>query len=199
MQKTAIILAGGKSNRLHFDKPYFSLNDKELINHVINRISSVVDEIVVVARDDKQEKELRKICSGELVFTFDVFKDYGPLAGILSGLERASFRYSLVVGCDMPYVNEEVVKFLFKIAFKGYDAVVPKWENGMIEPLHAVYKNNEMLEAIRKAVKMEKRSISDALLHLKNIHFPPVAEIKEIDPKLKTFVNLNIPADMNML
>jgi molybdenum cofactor guanylyltransferase len=194
-KKTALILAGGKSQRFYpLDKCFITLNNKPLIQHAIDRISRVTEEIIVAARDEEQGWRIKKIIenSNKIVFAFDSSEGVGPLAGFLSGLERASFSYSIVIGCDMPFVDPAVAKFLFEIASSaGYDAAVPKWENGMLEPLHAVYQNAPMRAAIKGGVRKGAGKISDILLQLKNVYFLPVARIREIDPGLKTFTNIN--------
>jgi len=199
-KKTALILAGGKSQRFYpFDKCFSTLNNKPLIQHAIDRISSVADEIIVAARDEEQGGRIKKIIknSNKIVFVFDSSKDVGPLAGFLSGLERASFSYSIVIGCDMPFIDPGVAKFLFEIASSaGYDAVVPKWENGMLEPLHAVYRNEPMLAAIKEAAKRGEGKIFTVLSQLKKVYFLSVSKIREIDPCLKTFTNINTAEEL---
>lgn len=192
-----LILAGGKSQRFqHFDKCFITLNNKPLIQHTIDKASSVADEIIVAVRDKKQGEQIANKIPKQIVLVFDSLKEVGPLAGVLSGLKRASFSFSLVVGCDMPFVNPDVAKFLFEIASTGYDAVVPKWENGLVEPLHAVYRKEPMLAVIKEATGRSKRKIFDVLSQLKNIYFVPVKEIREIDPSLNTFININTPEEL---
>jgi len=196
-KKTVLILAGGKSQRFqHFDKCFITLNNKPLIQHTIDKASSVADEIIVAVRDKKQGEQIANKIPKQIVLVFDSLKEVGPLAGVLSGLKRASFSFSLVVGCDMPFVNPDVAKFLFEIASTGYDAVVPKWENGLVEPLHAVYRKEPMLAVIKEATGRSKRKIFDVLSQLKNIYFVPVKEIREIDPGLNTFININTPEEL---
>ncbi len=194
-KKTALIMAGGKSQRFYplDDKCSTTLNNKPLIQHAINRISSVTEEIIVAARDEEQGGGIKKIIknSNKIVFVFDSSMGVGPLAGFLSGLERASFPYSIVIGCDMPFVDPVVATFLFAMASTGYDAVVPRWENGQVEPLHAVYRKEPMLTAIKETVGKGDGKIFDVLLQLQNVYFLPVARIREIDPSLKTFTNIN--------
>jgi len=196
MKKTVLILAGGKSQRFQsFDKCFITFNNKPLIQHAIDKISNVADEIIVAARDKKQGEQIRNEIKipNKTVLVFDTLKGFGPLAGFLSGLERASFPYSLVIGCDMPCINENVVELLFEIASMGYDAVVPRWENRMLEPLHAVYQREPMLAAIKEAAKKGDEMIFNVLSQLKNVNFLPMNKIKEIDPSLKTFTNINTP------
>jgi molybdopterin-guanine dinucleotide biosynthesis protein A len=157
MQKTVLILAGGQGRRFHsFHKCFAMLDNKLLIQHAIDNISGLADEIIVAARDEQQ---------GE-------------------------------IGCDMPFVTESVVNLLFEIASTGYDAVVPRWENGMREPLHAVYRREPMLAAIRDTVKRGDGMIYHAISQLKDVCFLPVNRIREIDPELKTFRNINTPFEL---
>lgn len=197
MKKTVLVLAGGKSHRFQsFDKCFITFNNKPLIQHAIDKISTVADEIIVAARDKKQGEQIRTKISNKIILVFDSLKGFGPLAGFLSGLERASFPYSLVIGCDMPWINERVVELLFEIASTGYDAVVPRWENGMSEPLHAVYQREPMLAAIKEAAKKGDEKIFNVLSQLKNVNFLPMNKIREIDPELKTFANINTPEEL---
>ncbi|RCV64711.1 molybdopterin-guanine dinucleotide biosynthesis protein A [Methanophagales archaeon] len=197
MQKTILILAGGQGRRFHsFDKCFASLDNKLLIQHAIDNISGLADEIIVAARDEQQGEQIRARVSEEINLAFDSLNGFGPLAGFLSGLEQASFAFSLVIGCDMPFVNKSAVNLLFEIASSGYDAVVPRWENGMLEPLHAVYRRDSILAAIRDAVKTGDGMIYHVISQLKNVCFLPVNRIRVIDPNLKTFQNINTPFEL---
>jgi len=198
MQKTVLILAGGKSLRFQaFDKCFLSLHNKPLIQHAIDNLSNVADEIIVAVRDEQQMHKIRARIPSNILLVCDSLKGIGPLAGILSGLEQASFPYSLVIGCDMPFVNEDVVALLFEIVERGnYNAIVPRWENGMVEPLHAVYKKEPMVAAIRAAVKQGDKMIFKALEHLEKVNFIDVNKLRAMDPDLKTFRNINTPEEL---
>ncbi len=197
MQKTVLILAGGQGRRfLSFDKCFATLDNKLLIQHAIDNISGLADEIIVAARDEQQGEQISARVPDKISLAFDSLNGFGPIAGFLSGLEQASFAFSLVIGCDMPFVTASVVKLLFKLASTGYDAVVPRWENGMLEPLHAVYRRESMLAAIREVVKRGDGMIYHAISQLKYVCFLPVNRIREIDPELKTFRNINTPFEL---
>jgi len=197
MQKTVLILAGGQGRRFHsFDKCFATLDKKLLIQHAIDSISDLADEIIVAARDEQQGEQIRARVHNKIDFAFDTLNGFGPLAGFLSGLEQASFAFSLVIGCDMPFVTGSVVNLLFELASTGYDAVVPRWGNGMLEPLHAVYRREPMLAAIRNAVKTGDKKINPVISQLKDVCFLPVNRIRVIDPALKTFRNINTPFEL---
>jgi molybdopterin-guanine dinucleotide biosynthesis protein A len=198
MQKTVLILAGGKGQRFHSrDKCFIMLDGKPLIQRAIDNLWSAADELIVAARDEQQGARISTTIPDKIVLVFDPLKGFGPLAGVLSGLERSSSSFSLIVGCDMPFVNKAVVEFLFAVAERGdYDAVVPRWENGMVEPLHAVYKREAMLTAVREAIEHGDKKMFNVLSQLKNVKFISVNEIREITPELTTFRNINTPEEL---
>jgi molybdopterin-guanine dinucleotide biosynthesis protein A len=198
MQRTVLILAGGKGQRFNKrDKCFIVLNRKTLLQHVVDNLADMADEIIVAARDEQQGRQIRQQIPNNVTLVFDSISGFGPLAGVLSGLERASTPYSLVIGCDMPFVNRRVVDLLFKEAERGnYSAVVPTWENGMVEPLHAVYKKEPTLAAVRNSIKKGNERMFNVLLQLKNVHYLPVARIQALAPELMTFRNINTPEEL---
>jgi molybdopterin-guanine dinucleotide biosynthesis protein A len=197
-QKTVLILAGGKSQRFQSrDKCFITLHNKPLIQHAIDNVSGVADEIIVAVRDTQQGEQIKNRIPNKVVLVFDSLKGFGPLAGVLAGLERASSLYSLIIGCDMPFVHVPVVEFLFEVAEQGnYDAVIPRWENGMVEPLHAVYKKEPMLAAVRDTIKKGDERMFNVLSQLENVKFIPIDTIRQLAPGLTTFRNINTPTDL---
>ena len=197
-QKTVLILAGGKGQRFQSrDKCFITLNGKTLIQHVVDNLSSVTDEMIVAARDEQQGERIGTEIPSNLNLVFDSLNSFGPLAGVLSGLERASSPYAFIIGCDMPFVNKDVVEFLFAVAERGsYDAVVPKWESGMVEQLHAVYKKEPMLAVVKDSIKRGDAKMFNLLSRLKNVYYIPMDRIRGLDPELKTFRNINTPEEL---
>ncbi len=198
MCKSIIILAGGKSRRFQSNDKCISLtiNSLPLLQHTINRVKGIADEIIVAAGNSIQSMEIRKRINGDFDIVLDSLNDFGPLSGFLSGLEHASCDFCLIIGCDMPFINPEVVKLMFGLlSASGYDAIVPRWENGMLEPLHSVYRRDPTLAAVMTTVKERKMRISNILARLR-VYFVPVARIRAIDSELKTFMNINTPADI---
>jgi len=207
---SAVILAGGNGQRFFpVEKCIAIFRKKPLVRHVVHRISPIASEIIIVARDQEQGNAIYHAAADaatsnatsstgsekKLFITYDIIRDFGPLAGILSGLRSASHEFVFVTGCDMPFLNAKVVAFLLEEA-NGFDAVVPAWENGMIEPLHAIYRRDAMIEAAENTIKKGERRISSAIAYLRNAKFVDVAEIRKIDAELCTFININTPNDL---
>lgn len=204
--RSAVILAGGKSSRFNYiDKQFIKINGKALLLHVIENISDVVEEVIIAARDEGQKEKIECILDLtdirdflDFKVTIDDILGFGPLSGILSGLKASSSEYSVILACDMPYLYKSVVKLLFA-ASKGSDALIPMWQNGLIEPLCAVYAKHPMIKATNESIKNKNRDIFNPISRLSDVLYLPVEILKEIDPLLKTFSNINDPKDLDRI
>ena len=142
------MLAGGRSTRFGGGEKSLKLvGGKRMICRVIDALCGIVDEVVISVRDERQRDILYPTISG-YTFVYDEVEGIGPLAGVYSGLVHAKGDYVVVVACDMPYINPEAIELLFTKA-EGHDAAVPRHDNGLIEPLHAVYRRKPMLRRSR--------------------------------------------------
>jgi len=99
----------------------------------------------------------------------------------MSGVSRTSGR--VVSACDMPCIETAVVSYLFD-AIGDADAAIPSWNTDMLEPLHAVYRRHVLLRYL------ETYSLRPMIRSL-NTRYVPVEELRRLDPKLRTFTNIN--------
>ena len=97
----------------------------------------------------------------------------------------------------MPFVNFRVVNLLFEKA-DGHDAALPRWEDRKFEPLHAVY-SKKLIPKIEKAFEKGRCSVLTPVFEMKDVVFVEIAEIKELDPELRTFANINTVEDMESM
>jgi molybdenum cofactor guanylyltransferase len=189
--RTAIVLAGGKGSRLNYaEKALLKLRGKPILNHIVETLSGCVDEIVVVARDEEQQKKLH--LAGVRIVRDEV-QGFGPVAGICSGLKASNFEYSFVAACDMPFIKADVIDLLFQKAV-GYDVAIPY----PLEPLHAVYRRETTISAAEAAIRRRKGAIMYVVDQLQ-ANYVPKEEIRAIDPELCTFVNINDFEDIELL
>lgn len=197
MTYSALILAGGKGRRMGYqEKGLIDINGRSLLNCVIKSLSNVVDHIVISVRDNAQ-KELLSPHALECDFAIDSQKDIGPLSGILSGLSACKDEYCFIAACDMPFINENVVRFLFAES-KDHEAAIPVWKNGLLEPLHAVYQCKPMIRETKRAIGSGEKIILAPILRLR-VNYIKVETIKGLDPQLKTFINVNTPEDVEKI
>jgi molybdopterin-guanine dinucleotide biosynthesis protein A len=189
--RTAVILAGGKGSRLNFvEKALLELHGKPILYHIIETLSPCVDEIIVVVRDEEQQRRLHL---AGVTIVRDEVQDFGPVAGICSGLSASSSQYAFVAACDMPFIKADVVDLLFHKA-AGYDVAIPY----PLEPLHAVYRREATIRAAKLAIQRRKGAIMYVIDQLQ-VNFVPKDEIRLIDPSLCTFVNINSLEDVEIL
>lgn len=97
----AIILAGGKSSRMGQDKASMILGGKTLIQHIIDNLSFVFDEIFISGN------HLNYPISKGIIK--DVITQKGPMGGIRSALEFCQ-EDIFVCSCDMPFVSSDLIE-----------------------------------------------------------------------------------------
>lgn len=181
---TGVILAGGKSKRFggKIDKTFLLLENKSLIQRVIEKISSLVEEIIIVTN----EKE--KFSQFPLRIVSDVYPGYGALSGLHSGLYYAKNFYSFVCACDSPFLRPELVTYLIEKEAK-YDVVIPWLKNGQ-QPFCARYSKN-CIQPIEDLIKKQKNTKIIDFFGEVNVGKIDEEKIIKIDSQLISFFNIN--------
>ena len=195
MDTSAIVLAGGISSRFGQDKGFLELAHKPLIKHVVDAVSPVVNEIIVVTSSHERLTQYEKVMTADVQFVIDVCESNTPLIGALTGLGYAHGEYSLLLPFDTPFVAKDVVLLLFELCLNR-TAVIPRWPNCQIEPLHAVYKTEPALEAAKTAVAEGKMNMRAMIEKLRGVRYVSTIVIQQVDPELHTFFNINTPANL---
>jgi molybdopterin-guanine dinucleotide biosynthesis protein A len=195
VDRSAIVLAGGFSSRFGQDKGVLELADKPLIKHVVDAVSSVVDETIVVANSQERVTQYTKVMAEGVHFVVDVCESRSPLIGALTGFGSAHGKYSLLLPFDTPFVSKEVVSLLFELCLNRA-AAIPRWPNEYIEPLHAVYQTKAAFEAARSAVAEGKLNMRAMIEKLIGVRYISTLVIQQLDPDLRTFFNINTPIDL---
>lgn len=198
MQRSALILAGGKGTRLgEQEKALLTFKDKTLLEKAVDVLQPLVDEVIISVRDQKQQEIFSGFVKG-VVFLCDKYQGRGPLAGILEGMRAASGNYVFVVACDMPFLQPDVIDLLFKEAV-GHGAAVPTWRDGRKEPLHAVYNREQLIPVVERSILMNDHRVMAAVSQLHDIRFISVDMIRLIDRELVSFANINTPIDLEQM
>ncbi|MGD0953791.1 MAG: molybdenum cofactor guanylyltransferase [Methanotrichaceae archaeon] len=193
--RSAVILAGGVGSRLGKEKSLIEFGGRPLIQWSVEKLALLVEDVVVVARGPEQAGLLEDLIPDASI-ACDSISGYGPVAGLAAGMELARNEYVLAIGCDLPFLNADVVNILFEQA-RGWDAAVPMRENGMIEPLHSVYKRDALHSACQNAIEHGERKIRLPLSMLR-VKCVAVELLKNPDPELLTFFNLNTREDLDL-
>jgi molybdopterin-guanine dinucleotide biosynthesis protein A len=195
LENSAIILAGGSSRRFGQDKALLSLGAKPLILHVLDRISFLVDERIVVVNTEEQKTMLQKITKDKLTILTDEYKIQSPLAGAYTGFNHAKNEYTLLLSCDTPFINPEIARLLLETCIHK-TASIPRWPNSNIEPLQAAYHTKSALAAAKTALDEERLDMNAMIARMRNIRYISTLVLQQLDPKLYTFFNINTQTDL---
>lgn len=171
-----------------------SIGERTLIEQVYERVGSVAKEVVIAVRSERQKETYSRLvrnCS----FSLDESSRAGPLSGLRSGLKRVTGKKVAVVGCDMPFVSPELIRLLYELSRK-YDAAIPRWPSGYLEPLHSVYDVDNCRVATHEALRCGRSDMRAMISALSRILYVSTEAIRKLDSDLRMFTNINTHSDL---
>jgi molybdopterin-guanine dinucleotide biosynthesis protein A len=180
---SAVILAGGLSRRMGFDKQFLEIGDTVLSRYLASALFAEFDEVIIVTnRPDCYDDPCLRIIS-------DIIPGRGPLSGIHAGLSTASSDYVYLLACDMPNLSFEYIRYLKSRLSDGtHDACVTR-SGEWIEPFHAFY-SREMIRHIEDYLNQDRRSVFPLLRTLNTLYIGE-EEALPFNPEGRLFANLN--------
>jgi molybdenum cofactor guanylyltransferase len=188
---SCIILAGGRSRRLGRNKSTETIGGISLIETVVSRLMEFKSETIVVTAHDSILPRLSQYPAVKVVE--DIYPGKGTLGGIYSGLVASATVQNIVVGCDMPFLNPGLFRYMIDNA-AGFDSVVPRTRQGALEPLHALY-SRCCIEPMDCMIKQNRLSVLD-LYPLIKVRYIEASEISRYDLQNLSFFNINTEADL---
>jgi molybdopterin-guanine dinucleotide biosynthesis protein A len=190
IQVSGVIMAGGTSQRLGRNKALERIGGKALIERVIDSLVPLTTEVLVVVAQPEQAAGL--LLPPWVRVVSDRYPGRGSLGGIFSGLEASAEPWSLVVACDMPFLNRELLRHLIGES-SNVDAVVPRL-GGQPEPLHALY-SKACLAPMQRMLRAGQLKIAP-LFEAVRVRYVDEGAIDRIDPRHLSFFNINTQADL---
>ncbi|SHF02979.1 molybdenum cofactor guanylyltransferase [Desulfofundulus australicus DSM 11792] len=186
-QVTGVVLAGGSSRRMGFNKALIQFGPEKLLERVVALVKKAFTGVILVAN------EADKYAYLGLPVVGDIYPGRGPLAGIHAGLCAAPTPYIFVVACDMPFIDPGLALYLSRQA-PGFDVVVVR-DGPYLEPLFAVY-GKGCLGAIESILRSKNRA--------RVVDFFPAVRVKYIERRDlsgfagvdRVFTNINTPQDL---
>ena len=154
-------------------------------------MSAITHEIILVTNEDSSQFSEFNFVD---VVT-DILPAKGPLGGIHTGLSYSHSVANIMVACDMPFLNTELLEHMVTL-LPGFDAVIPRWQNNQIEPLHGIYSIN-CVPVMRKRLENNQLVISECLKEL-HIRYLDQEEFMKFDPESRSFFNINNQADIEL-
>lgn len=192
--QSAIILAGGKSARMGMNKALVNILGKPLLSWTVHSLSKLVDDLIVVSRNDKDAKLYEKILPERVKIVSDDSDLEGPLVGIISGFKVAKSDYCYVHPIDSPIIKKEVIEYLFRQA-KNFDGAVWKMQDDLIEPLHAVYHVSSVLKVSERILQTGNTSAKILSKEIR-LNYVSIENLRSLDKELISLFNINTPSDV---
>ena len=187
---TGIVLAGGMSRRLGRDKAVETIEGQSLISRVLDSLSPVAQELVVVVNNHEREEELA--LPDSVVVAVDIYPDTGSLGGIFTGLSASGNEWGFVVACDMPFLNLDLLEYLLSQR-GGHDIVVPVIDHRP-EPTHAAY-SKVCLPAIETRLRANDLKIAKFFDDVR-AKYVSQRNVEDLDPGGLSFFNVNTEEDL---
>jgi molybdenum cofactor guanylyltransferase len=186
---TAIILAGGDSQRMGSDKADLLLGGQTLLQRAIAAMQEIFPHVIVSVRQPRPAIDLPQVCDEQ---RNEGMPGAGPLAGLAAGLGHITTPWAFAVACDMPFVAPALVERLARQR-SDHQAVVPVVQ-GFPQPLAAFYAGS-CLPAMRDNLAGQDGSLRGLLKRL-DVCYVDEMELLQADPALRSFFDLDTPQDV---
>ncbi len=191
--RTALIVAWGREA----DKlPKRFLQPKEestILEYVLDAVWTVADSIYIIFRKEPSLKLIESISNfGVKIIVENQHSTI--VSSLVTGLKAIKSEYCLVLRENTPFLKPSILHMLFD-AVQGYEAALPRWADGKVEPLLAVYRRKSLLSVAPKiADQSAPTKILEQLYSIKYVDIEQ--EIKPIDPELESFFSIESDEDL---
>lgn len=185
---SGVILAGGLATRCGGgNKALLPLGGLRLLDRIFSVYQQVFEEIILVTNHPLE------FLGWDAKIVTDIFPERSSLTGIHAGLFYSERPFAFVSACDTPFLKREVVELVLDRLKPGIDVVLPRTSAGA-EPLCAAY-SRRCLTPIEHHLRSHLMKIQLALAGCR-IETVPEAAIRDRDPGLVSFFNVNTPEDL---
>lgn len=165
---------------------------RRLIEFVVETLDPISEEIIVSVAPGKTGIYERVLGPG-LRLIEDRTWGLGPMEGLITSFGAAKSDYVIVSPCDTPFLDRAVCNLMISTAIDR-DVAIPR-VRGYLEPLHAVYARKPGSDAFERTLATGERKIVEALRGL-NLEEVDEDLLRNLDPQLDSFWNLNAPEDV---
>ena len=190
MSLGAVVLCGGESRRMGRPKAWLPFGPERMLQRVVRLVGTVAQPIVVVAAPDQAVPDL----PADVGIVRDPVAGRGPLQGLAAGFAALPDPVELVyaTATDVPFLQPDWITRLAEL-IGGDDLAIP-FIDGYYHPLAALYRKRAVLPAIEELLNADRlRPVF--LVEAVQTRIVTEAEMRAVDPELRSLRNLNHPGD----
>jgi molybdopterin-guanine dinucleotide biosynthesis protein A len=185
---TGVILTGGLNKRFSgTEKAFLRMGQTRIIDRIFSIFETLFEEIVFVTNNPAHYLEW----NANIVT--DVYAVRSALTGIHTGLFYCTYSHAFFSACDTPFLDKDVVEYVISSVHPKIDVVLPETSAGL-EPLCAVYSKN-LCGTMEKQLEAGNLRIQDAI-RKHRVRKLKETELRNRDPDLLSFFNINTPEDL---
>lgn len=184
---SGILLAGGRSKRMGKDKAFINYLGKELYRYPLEILEHFCDDIIISSSNPKFLETGHKICPDEI-------SGIGPMGGIYSCLKETKHEYSLVLGCDTPLLNHQLIRELIT-NISHQSVIVAMNAEGFPESLIGIYKKT-CSGSLKSQIEKQNYKMSDFLIDENTLFQNLSLSHKDL---VQLFSNINTMQDLHSL
>ena len=186
MKLSAIILAGGNSSRMKFNKELIKIGDEYLVHNQIIKLQTLFDEVIVVTNNPEHYNGL------DIKIVSDLIKGNTPLIGLHAGLVHSSNTYNYCIACDMAFINFDFIKYMISLV-DDHEAYVARYNN-YIEPFNAIY-SKKIIMKIESFLAGNNYGFQRLVKQL-NTHYINEQKVSFFQQEMDMFKNINNESDL---
>jgi molybdenum cofactor guanylyltransferase len=139
-----------------FNKALIDVDGRPIISILIDHVCQLTNHVLISSNDDSSYRFLN------FPVVPDHFAGCGPLAGLHAAMHSNDCDLYIVLACDLPNLQAHLLRRLISLA-EGFDAAIPRTNNGVAHPLCAVYRRT-CLPVIEQALKRGSNKFIETFL-----------------------------------
>lgn len=176
-----MILCGGKSSRMGFDKTLLCLNDEYVLITLAKKLANIFTNIMFVTNHvDKFPQKF-----DQFLIIEDEYPQTGPLGGLVTALEYVTTNRVFLIACDMPNVSLQLIS---EMSLFESEVVICE-QDSRLHPLFAFYH--------KRCISVLEQQLATGDLRMVKTFNQFSVEIIKVNQPLH-FININKPEQLDL-
>lgn len=183
-----VILAGGNSSRMGYNKIFAKFGDSTLIETIYTLLQfTFVLPPIIVTSDKRLFQSFTPL--KDAIILEDEYPGRYTLGAVLTALHYTEADNIFVIGCDMPFISLEVIERM--AANQGEAEAVVPMKDGDDICMHAIY-SRKLIPIIEKKVAAGEKLLHSFYREVPLLHLP----IQDTEEETQIFIDVNTPDDL---
>jgi molybdopterin-guanine dinucleotide biosynthesis protein A len=189
--KCALVVTDGMEGR-SLPSRFGDSPKSNLLEYVLDSVWTVADEIFVIFDKEPSLQLIENIAPFGVKVAIDRIGT-SLFSRVTAGFRASSSDNCLVIASSAPFIKPNVLFHLYQ-SIHGFDAAVPRWRNGLTEPLLSVYSKKAFLKA---SSQLKRPSFASLLDNFYAVNYVDIEDLlRPLDPELHSFFKVENKASL---